>query len=117
MIIPLIVDSAQLQRDSARLGLAIDSMLDRCSAAQLDAAALMLPRSAGPAAACDRCGGHDGVEEDTDDGALLCGDCRWELAHPEQCPEVLPGGGRCGAPKSRHATRCLACEDRIYNEE
>lgn len=66
---------------------------------------------------CDRCGCRSDVTEDegTEDGAL-CGDCRWELGHPEQCPEPS-GAGRCGAHKDATADRCDECERRVYEEE
>jgi len=66
---------------------------------------------------CDRCGCRGDVTEDEGtDGARLCGDCRWELGHPEQCPEPS-GAGRCGARKDPTTDRCDECERRVYEEE
>ena len=94
-------DLATLEHRSQQLGARMAATMAAIDRAIREASRLVagraptLPRGV-EALACDMCGCHSDVTEDSDDGARLCGDCRWEAEHPEQCPEPS-GAGRCGA--------------------
>ena len=104
-------DLATLEHRSQQLGARMAATMAAIDRVIREASRLVagraptLPRGV-EALACDMCGCHSDVTEDSDDGARLCGDCRWEAEHPEQCPEPS-GAGRCGARKEPTSVRPL----------